>query len=126
MRPIPRPRPAPLPLRHRKSRGAPCSGGLAAGLGLAWLASSLGLGGAFGQIIMFALLALVVMVVIGFVMRKLKGRGASAPGATRSQPPFAFQGAGNTAEASAPRSYSPANVGNDASARPWERNTTAV
>lgn len=34
-------------------------GGLAAGLGLAWLASSLGLGGAFGQIIMFALLALV-------------------------------------------------------------------
>ena len=29
-------------------------GGLAAGLGLAWLASSLGLGGAFGQIIMFA------------------------------------------------------------------------
>ncbi|ABM36101.1 Tim44 domain-containing protein [Polaromonas naphthalenivorans] len=99
-------------------------GGLAAGLGLAWLASSLGLGGAFSQIIMFALLALVVMVVIGFVMRKLKGRGASAPGATRSQPPFAFQGAGNAAEASIPRSYSPSNVGNDASARPWERNTT--
>ncbi|CAM3400880.1 Tim44 domain-containing protein [Polaromonas hydrogenivorans] len=99
-------------------------GGLAAGLGLAWLASSLGLGGAFSQIIMFALLALVVMVVIGFVMRKLKGRGASAPGATRSQPPFAFQGAGNAAEASTPRNYSPSNVGNDASARPWERNTT--
>ena len=48
-------------------------GGLAAGLGLAWLASSLGLGGAFSQIIMFALLALVVMVVIGFVMRRFKG-----------------------------------------------------
>ena len=45
-------------------------GGLAAGLGLAWLASSLGLGGAFGQIIMFALLAVVVIVFIGFVMRK--------------------------------------------------------
>ena len=91
-------------------------GGLAAGLGLAWLASSLGLGGAFGQIIMFALLALVIMVVVGFVMRRLKagnGQGAS---------PFAMQGAGN---ASTPRNYSPENVGNDASARPWERNSMA-
>ncbi|CAN5541325.1 TIM44-like domain-containing protein [soil metagenome] len=100
-------------------------GGLAAGLGLAWLASSLGLGGAFGQIIMFALLALVVMGVIGFVMRKLKSGGASAPGTTRSQPPFAFQGAGHAPEATMPRNYSPANVGNDASARPWERSATA-
>ncbi|MEO7159921.1 MAG: TIM44-like domain-containing protein [Polaromonas sp.] len=100
-------------------------GGLAAGLGLAWLASSLGLGGAFSQIIMFALLALVVMVVIGFVMRKLKGGAANAPGATRAQSPFAFQGAGNAAEAMTPRNYSPANVGNDASARPWERSATA-
>ena len=100
-------------------------GGLAAGLGLAWLASSLGLGGAFSQIIMFALLALVVMVVVGFVMRKLKGDSGNAPGATRSQPPFAFQGAGNAADATTPRNYSPANVGNDASARPWERSATA-
>src|SRR5437773_267453 len=60
-------------------------GGLAAGLGLAWLASSLGLGGAFSQIIMFALLALLVMLVIGFVMRKLKGEAASAPGSARGQ-----------------------------------------
>ena len=99
-------------------------GGLAAGLGLAWLASSLGLGGAFSQIIMFALLALVVMMVVGFVMRKLKG--GNAGGATRSQPPFAFQGAGGSAaDAATPRNYSPANVGNDASARPWERGATA-
>ena len=87
-------------------------GGLAAGLGLAWLASSLGLGGAFGQIIMFALLALVVMLAVGFVMRRLKG------GNGQGQPPYAMQGAGN---ASTPRNYSPENVGNDASARPWER-----
>ncbi|MDB5868626.1 MAG: import inner rane translocase, subunit Tim44 [Polaromonas sp.] len=100
-------------------------GGLAAGLGLAWLASSLGLGGAFAQIIMFALLALVVMVVIGFVMRKLKARGANAPDATRAQPPFAFQGAGHAPEATTPRNYSSSNVGNDASARPWERSATA-
>ena len=100
-------------------------GGLAAGLGLAWLASSLGLGGAFSQIIMFALLAMVVMVVIGFVMRRLKGGNANGAGATRSQPPFAFQGAGQQGEAVTPRNYSPSNVGNDASARPWESNATA-
>ena len=103
-------------------------GGLAAGLGLAWLASSLGLGGAFSQIIMFALLALVVMVVVGFVMRRLKAGkagNADSPGATRTQSPFAFQGAGNTPETTAARNYSPANVGNDASARPWERSATA-
>ena len=92
-------------------------GGLAAGLGLAWLASSLGLGGAFGQIIMFALLALVVMVVGGFLYRKFKG-GSSE----QAKSPFAFQGAGNAAT---PKSYSPENVGNDASARPWERNNMA-
>ena len=96
-------------------------GGLAAGLGLAWLASSLGLGGAFSQIIMFALLALVVMVVIGFVMRRFKGTNGSPQG----QSPFAFQGAGSPANAATPRSYSPENVGNDASARPWERNNMA-
>ncbi|MDB5885256.1 MAG: import inner rane translocase, subunit Tim44 [Polaromonas sp.] len=100
-------------------------GGLAAGLGLAWLASSLGLGGAFGQIIMFALLALVIMVVAGFVMRKLKSGKSGEPGATRAQSPFAFQGAGNATETATARNYSPANVGNDASARPWERSATA-
>ncbi len=93
-------------------------GGLAAGLGLAWLASSLGLGEAFGQIIMFALLALLVMGTLGFIMRKLKGGAVGAPGSPRGQPPFAFQGAGN---ATTPKGYSPENVGNDASARPWER-----
>ena len=91
-------------------------GGLAAGLGLAWLASSLGLGGAMANILMFALLALVAVVVIGFVMRKMKG------GATQGNSPFALQGAGSAAT---PKSYSPQNVGNDASARPWERNSMA-
>lgn len=93
-------------------------GGLAAGLGLAWLASSLGLGGAFGQIIMFALLALAVMLIAGFVMRKLKG-GAAQPAGRQ---PYAFQGAG---AATTPRQYKPETVGNDSSARPWERTTTA-
>lgn len=111
----------PAPVAPKKPWGA-MLGGLAAGLGLAWLASSLGLGGAFSQIIMFALLALLVMVVIGFVMRKLKGRATNPSGATRAQDPYAFQGAGS---ASTPKNYNPENVGNDASARPWERGSMA-
>ncbi|MDB5966988.1 MAG: import inner rane translocase, subunit Tim44 [Polaromonas sp.] len=108
---------APAPVAPKRPWGA-MLGGLAAGLGLAWLASSLGLGGAFSQIIMFALLALVIMLVVGFVMRKLKGGGTAASG----QAPYALQGAGT---ATTPRNYSPENVGNDASARPWERSSMA-
>jgi predicted lipid-binding transport protein (Tim44 family) len=81
---------------------------------LAWLASSLGLGEAFGQILMFGLLALGVMMLIGFFMRK---RGANA---AVQNSPFAFQGAGRSVSPVAP-AYRPENVGNDASARPFER-----
>jgi predicted lipid-binding transport protein (Tim44 family) len=44
--------------------------GLAAGLGLAALASYLGFGEALANIMMIALLAIVVLAVIGFIMRK--------------------------------------------------------
>jgi len=98
-------------------------GGLAAGLGLAWLASSLGLGAEFGQFLMFALLALAVMAVIGMVMRARKKSAEGASGGFRG--PLAFQGAGDASAANTPRQYSPDNVGNDASARPWERTATA-
>jgi predicted lipid-binding transport protein (Tim44 family) len=97
-------------------------GGLAAGLGLAWLASSLGLGGlgaGIAQFLMFGLLALGIMMAIGWFMRK---RNAAAPAAQAS--PFAFQGAGSTS-VSEPKPYRPENVGNDASARPWERSSMA-
>lgn len=94
-------------------------GGLAAGLGLAWLANSLGLGAAFGQVMMFALLALVVMLVVGWFMRSRR----SAQGQTGAGSPFAFQGASNANVAPIPIDYRPENVGNDASARPWERNS---
>jgi len=45
-------------------------GGLAAGLGLAWLASSLGLGAAFGNILMALLIGVAIMAAIGWFMRK--------------------------------------------------------
>jgi predicted lipid-binding transport protein (Tim44 family) len=95
-------------------------GGLAAGLGLAWLANSLGLGAAMGQFMMFALLALVIMLAIGWFMRSRRNQAAG-----QSASPFAFQGAQPDGGTAIPSSYRPENVGNDASARPWERNTTS-
>jgi predicted lipid-binding transport protein (Tim44 family) len=116
--------PTPAAAAPKRPWGA-MLGGLAAGLGLAWLASSLGLGAAFGEFIMIALLVLVVMVVIGAVMRARKARQEGVNmGMQRGG--FALQGAGGApANAAAPRSYNPENVGNDASARPWERNSMA-
>lgn len=90
-------------------------GGLAAGLGLAWLASSLGLGEGFAQ---FLLIALVVGAI--FVAIKLWRRSRQAPAQANS--PYAFAGAG--AAQPLPQ-YNADKIGNDASARPWERNTTA-
>ena len=93
-------------------------GGLAAGLGLAWLAHSLGMGEAFGQILMFALLAMLVMMAIGWFVRSRRSAAAQSPSS-----PFAFQGAGGPSVAES-KPYRPENVGNDASARPWERSST--
>ncbi len=107
--------PSPAAAPTRKPWGA-MLGGLAAGLGLAWLAHSLGLGEAFGQVLLFGLLALAVMVAVGWFMRSRRPAGSATQPA-----PFAYQGAGNAA----PSTYRPENVGNDASARPWERNSMA-
>lgn len=110
----PAPTPAPAAAQAPRRPWGAMLGGLAAGLGLAWLAHSLGFGEAFGQILMVALLAMVAMAAIGWFMRSRRG-GASSSG------PYAFQGAGSPAAAPALRQYSPDHVGNDASARPWER-----
>ncbi|MDB5861886.1 MAG: hypothetical protein JWQ76_5575 [Ramlibacter sp.] len=100
-----------------RSRWGGMLGGLAAGLGLAWLAHTLGFGAGFGQFMMFALLALVLMGVVGMVMRRRAANAAQGQG-------YAYQGASADAPVS-PRQYSPDKVGNDASARPWERAGTA-
>ena len=93
-------------------------GGLAAGLGLAWLANSLGLGAAFGNILLIGLLVLAGIV----IWRVIASRSRPA---TSRQGGFAFQGAGGASNASEPAQYSPGNVGNDASARPWERQSAS-
>jgi predicted lipid-binding transport protein (Tim44 family) len=81
-------------------------GGLAAGLGLAWLAHSLGFGAGFGNILLIALLAMVALMVIARMR-------------ARRDAPYAYQGA-SADEPVSPRQYNPQKVGNDASARPWE------
>ena len=67
-------------------------GGLAAGLGLAWLASSMGFGEELGQFMMFGLIALVIMMAVGYFMR----RRATAQNPVTDTSPLAFQGAGAT------------------------------
>lgn len=96
-------------------------GGVAAGLGLAWLASSLGLGAAFGQFLLIALFLLLAFVVLRWLLRP-----RTATTAPRNS--YAFQGNGGAGVATIPSAYFPENVGNDASARPWEQgaSTTAA
>jgi predicted lipid-binding transport protein (Tim44 family) len=87
-------------------------------LGLAWLAHSLGLGEAFGNVLMFALLAMVAVAVIGYFLRSRSKNN--------SQDGLAYQGANNTPDTPVTlRQYNPEKVGNDASARPWESQQTA-
>ena len=119
--------PAPAaPVAAPKRPWGAMLGGLAAGLGLAWLASSLGLGGgAIAEFMMFALLALIVMMAIGWFMRSRKAAQGQGTLRDASSAPFAFQGAGPAAVAQTPATYNPENVGNDASARPWERNNSS-
>ena len=100
---------APAAAAPRRPWGA-MLGGLAAGLGLAWLAQSLGLGEGFGQFLLLALLALVALSLYSMFMRSR--RPAQNRGA------YAFQGADSVGTLD---SYLPKNVGNDASARPFER-----
>jgi predicted lipid-binding transport protein (Tim44 family) len=118
--------PAAAPAVAPKKPWGAMLGGLAAGLGLAWLANSLGLGGMLGgiaQALMFAMLAVGVIMAVRYFMNSRANKSGNA----KNNSPFAFQGAGNTSatDAVAPHSYSPKNVGNDASARPWEGNATS-
>ena len=107
----PSPASAPMASPTRRPWGA-MVGGLAAGLGLAWLAHSMGFGAEFGQFLMFGLLAMVIMMVVGMIMRR------RATPAHENNSPYAFEGAHRAGDIQTPTQYNPKNVGNDASARP--------
>ena len=83
--------PSPAAAPQKRPWGA-MLGGLAAGLGLAWLASSMGFGEELGQFMMFGLIALAIMMAVGYFMR----RRAAAQNTVTNTSPLAFQGAGAT------------------------------
>ncbi len=117
--PAAQPAPAAAPAAAQPSRFGGMGGmlgGLAAGLGLAWLAHSMGFGAEFGQFLMFGLLALVVMMVIGAIMRRRQPEAAN-------NSPYAFEGAGAPVSPNSLPQYNPNNVGNDSSARPVDTHT---
>ena len=109
----PAPAPAAPPAAAPRRPWGAMLGGLAAGLGLAWLAHSLGFGAEFGQILMFGLIAMAVVMLIGFLMRR---RGTQMPSDS-----YAYGSAGSSTNPGNMPQYNPAKVGNDASARPWEQ-----
>lgn len=88
-------------------------GGIAAGLGLAWLANALGLGAGFANMLLILLVALAGFAAWRYFSARSRQSQAGNGG-------LAFQGAGAGA-GRMPKQYSPNNVGNDASARPFER-----
>lgn len=114
--PAAKPQPAPAASQAGAAAAKPRTpwgamlGGLAAGLGLAWLASALGFGEALAQFLLILLLVGAVLAVVALLRR---GRVAA--------PRPALAGAGATGEPVTPRSYQPHHVGNDAAARPWEQ-----
>lgn len=77
--------PNAAPAAPKKPWGA-MLGGLAAGLGLAWLAHSLGFGEAFANMLLIGLAIMAVLAIVGFVMRR-KSAAAQQP----AQSPFAFR-----------------------------------
>ena len=111
---ISKPAPSPVAVAPKRPWGG-MLGGLAAGLGLAWLAHSLGFGEAFGHVLTVLLIGMAVWAVMGMVLRRRPPAGAQ----------MAYPGAGGSAEQPASfKQYNPEKVGNDASARPWESHST--
>ena len=106
---------APTAAAPRRPWGA-MLGGLAAGLGLAWLAHSLGFGPAMANLLLVLLFVLLAVAVIGMLLRSRRPAMAGGPGFQPSAYDLARK----------PRGYSPDKVGNDASARPWEHGGTAM
>lgn len=113
---------APVVPARQPSRVAGVLGGLAAGLGLAWLASSLGMGSGLAPVL---LLLVLLMVGWGVLSRLRRVRTQLAQSSTQSgNALFAYPGVSDVPTGMA-RPYRPENVGNDASARPFERSNLA-
>lgn len=99
---------APAPAAPGRPWGA-MLGGLAAGLGLAWLAHSMGMGEGMGQILLIVGALMLAFMVFRYFMQSRRPQNDG----------YAY--AGDSINTQQRTAYRPENVGNDASARPWER-----
>lgn len=99
---------APAPAAPGRPWGA-MLGGLAAGLGLAWLAHSMGMGEGMGQILLIVGALMLAFMVFRYFMQSRRPQNDG----------YAY--AGDSMNTQQRTAYRPENVGNDASARPWER-----
>jgi predicted lipid-binding transport protein (Tim44 family) len=90
--------------------------GLAAGLGLAALASWLGFGEAFAMVLMVALLALVAMVAFSYFARRMRPAQPAYPGG--QQPPATWHGAGGPSFNPVPREPAPNTMARTAARAP--------
>lgn len=107
-----------------KSGWSAAIGGAAAGLGLAWLASSFGLDDGAAQFMLLLLIAVAVLVAVGLLRRR---RVPSTSGLVHQAGSSGGSGSGNSQlDPFTPKGYSSKNVGNDASARPWEQHSAAA
>lgn len=99
-------------------------GGAAAALGLVWLASTLGFGEAVAQLLLLGLIAVALLALLGLLRRRRDAAPAGLAYQAAGSGDAASHGPGignSQLDAVTPRGYSPKNVGNDASARPWEQ-----
>jgi predicted lipid-binding transport protein (Tim44 family) len=76
--------------------------GLAAGLGIAALMSHLGMGEAFGNFLMMALLGVAAVFVIGFLVRRFGSAKAAGPQLAGAGAPFSGAAFGNAPQAQQP------------------------
>ena len=76
--PSPTTSPTPAPVAPRRSWMGPIAG-LAAGLGIAALMSHFGMGEAFGNFLMMAILALVAVVAVRFLLARFRGAQPMSP-----------------------------------------------
>jgi predicted lipid-binding transport protein (Tim44 family) len=90
-------------------------GGLAAGLGLAWLASSMGLGAGFGEFLLIAMVCVLIFALVRMFFRRQEAQTQNTP--------YVFEGAAAGQPSALPQ-YNPHNVGNDSSARPVDTDPT--
>ena len=112
--------PTPNMAPPRRSIGGAVVGGIAAALGFAWLSRTIGFGDALGDVMV---IALIFGGLLWLWTRWQRAKLAQSAPFARANASFQFQGGRGVAPQAPAPAYRPENVGNDASARPFERSS---